>query len=91
MAMAVKKLMKLKEFCAAGLYEEPNRSLFYRKALGLRRFYEYCDLPEYHRGLLYPSGKVLSPCYISGLAVDMEKIEKNLPKSAPRRGIRRIA
>lgn len=75
--MTVKKLMELKEFCAAGLYEEPNRSLFYRKALGLRRFYEYCDLPEYHRGLLYPSGKVLAPSYISGLAVDMEKIERS--------------
>lgn len=52
------KFLMLGEYGAAGLYEEPNRSLFYRKALGLRRFYENCDLAEYHGEYLYPSGVI---------------------------------
>ena len=44
------------EYGAAGMCEEPNRSLFYKKALGIRRFYEHCVLPAYTKTLLYPSG-----------------------------------
>ena len=50
----------MKEYSAIGLYEEENRSLFYRKALGLRRFYEHCDIPAYHGKPLFPSGKILT-------------------------------
>ena len=52
------KLLQIGEYAAAGLYEEPERSLFYRKALGLRRYYEHCELPEYKGTPLYPSGAV---------------------------------
>ena len=53
-----RKLYEMGEYAAAGLYEEPERSLFYRKALGLRRYYEHCELPEYKGTPLYPSGSV---------------------------------
>ena len=69
--MVMKKLSELEEYSAAGLYEEPNRSLFYRKALGLRRFYENCEIPTYNGELLFPSGKVVSPDYLSGLVIDL--------------------
>lgn len=52
------RFLELGEYLAAGLYEEPNRSLFYRKALGLRRFYEHLTPPEYTGKPLYPSGAV---------------------------------
>lgn len=44
------------EYAAAGLFEEQERSLFYRNSLGLRRFYEHCALPEYVGKKLYPYG-----------------------------------
>ena len=69
--MVMKKLLELEEYSAAGLYEEQNRSLFYRKALGLRRFYENCEIPTYNGELLFPSGKVVSPDYLSGLVIDL--------------------
>ena len=78
--MTVTKFMEMKEYHAAGLYEEPDRSLFYRKALGLRRFYENCSLPAYEGKPLYPSGKVQCPDCYDGLAVDFEKIEKLAPE-----------
>ena len=74
------KLLKLNEFGAVGLYEEPDRGLFYRKALGLRRFYENCNLPDYHGEALYPSGDVRCPYYYYGLAVDYSKLDENLNK-----------
>ena len=42
-----KSFLDCKEYAAAGAYEEPHRSLFYRKALAIRRFYERCELPVY--------------------------------------------
>ncbi len=44
------------EYAAAGLYEEPDRSLFYRTALGIRRYFEHCPLAVYRGEALYPSG-----------------------------------
>ena len=44
------------EYAAAGLFEEPERSLFYRNSLGLRRYYEHCELPKYTGKMLYPYG-----------------------------------
>lgn len=58
--MLTERFKKLNEFAAAGMYEEEERSLFYRKALGIRRYYETCALHEYNGELLYPSG-VCSP------------------------------
>ena len=54
------KFLAMGEYLAAGLYEEPERSLFYRKSLGLRRFLENDPLLEYHNELLYPSGPMKS-------------------------------
>ena len=42
--MCYETFLSLKEYGAAGMYKEPNRSLFYRKALGIRMFYENCEL-----------------------------------------------
>ena len=52
------RFLSIGEYVAAGAYEEENRSLFYRKALALRRFYENCPLPEYTGKPLYPSGPI---------------------------------
>lgn len=45
--MVYEKFLKIGEYAASGAFEEPERSLFYRKALGIRRFYENCPLCEY--------------------------------------------
>lgn len=63
------------EYAAAGAFEAPERSLFYRKALGLRRYYEHCRLPEYDGRPLYPSGARVrdmrvAPDYMFGLGVN---------------------
>ena len=55
--MVIKKLLELNEYNAAGLFEEPDRGLFYRKALGLKRFYENCNLTKYNGDLLYCWGE----------------------------------
>ncbi len=73
--MIAEKLIKLGEFSAAGLYEEPNRSLFYRKALGLRRFYETCAIPKHNGELLFPSGEASTPHYMSGLSVNFGNLD----------------
>lgn len=70
------------EYCAAGMYEEPQRSRFYRKALGLRRFYENCKPADYNGEYLYPSGTItkkmnIYPSYMEiGIAYD-EVCKKN--------------
>lgn len=65
----------LGEYAAAGLYEETERSLFYRKALALRRYYEHCELAVYHGEHLYPSGVTsqrmsIVPQYMRGLSFE---------------------
>ncbi len=71
--MISKKFIELGEYAASGLYEEPNRSLFYRKALGIRRYYENCELAAYNGEYLYPSGALpnnmcISPWYLTGMS-----------------------
>ena len=51
-----RRFLNIGEYCASGMYEETDRNLFYRKALGIRRFYENCTLMPYSGELLYPSG-----------------------------------
>lgn len=68
-------LKDIGEISAAGLFEEENRSLFYRKALGLRRFYENCELPNYNGELLYPSGVIQTPHYMNNVIADLAHIE----------------
>lgn len=67
--------LNMGEYALAGMYEEPERSLFYRKALGLRRYYENCILPPYTGKLLYPSGVVTQdmtavPEYLNGISIN---------------------
>ena len=54
----VKRFLDAGEFAAAGLFEEPDRSLFYRKALGIRRYFENYPLQPYEGKPLYPSGQI---------------------------------
>lgn len=69
-----KAFYELGEYGAAGMFETPDRSLFYRKALGLRRYWENCRLPVYEGKPLYPSGKqdrdyAIAPCFMGGFTV----------------------
>ena len=79
--------LKMGEFALAGMYEEPERSLFYRKALGLRRYYENCILPPYEGKPLYPSGVVNTnmttvPHYLNGINFDFSAIARHNPTAA---------
>ena len=84
--MICNEFLKINEYCAAGLYEEEGRSLFYRKSLGIRRFYENCKLSEYNGEYLYPSGLLpiemnIYPRFASGISIKNnadEKVDKNL-------------
>jgi len=80
--MIMKKLCDIGEYAAAGLYEKPEGSLFLRKAIGLRRYFENCAVPEYNGELLYPSGQITSPNYMNGLAVDWRKLSNAAPEAA---------
>lgn len=76
-----KRFLEIGEPAAAGFFEEPERGLFYRKALSLRRYYETCPLAEYHGEALYPSGILPSsglvlPNYLSGLSVNFSELRK---------------
>ena len=82
--MVMKKLLEMQKFGAAGLFEEPDRSLFYRKALGLRRYYETCAVPEYNDKLLYPSGYVPAPDYLTGMPCDANGLRECFPEAADR-------
>ena len=80
------RFLSLSEYMAAGMYEECDRSLFYRKALGIRRYYENCSVYEYNGEHLYPSGKIrrdfkISPDYLTGTMFpfcSFEKVDKEL-------------
>ena len=82
-----KELLSLGEYAAAGLYEEPTRGLFYRKALGLRRYYEHCALLPYRGGRLYPSGATVEdmavrPYYLWGLTAESGGLAEKHPRAA---------
>ena len=74
--MITDEFRKMGEYAASGAFEEPERSLFYRKALGIRRYYENCSLFPYIKGKLYPSGTKsetmrIYPHYLNGLEVNV--------------------
>ena len=76
--------LRLGEYAASGLYEEPDRSLFYRKSLGLRRFYENCELAVYRGESLYPSGVIAQkmnvvPQYLRGLTFFSKSLNEKAP------------
>lgn len=67
--------LKIGEYAASGAFEEPERSLFYRKALGIRRYYENCSPYAYNGEKLYPSGTKdetmrIFPHYLNGFFVN---------------------
>lgn len=69
------QFLEIGEYGAAGMYEEMERSLFYRKALGIRRYYEKCPLCEYAGKPLYPSGPLpidacIRPWFFYGMRID---------------------
>jgi len=81
----VQRFLERGEYAAAGLFEEPARSLFYRKSLGLRRYWETCPLPAYEGKPLYPSGKIpmsgiIAPAFMSGFAVDVGRASQLEPE-----------
>ncbi|MDD6800262.1 MAG: pyruvate formate lyase family protein, partial [Firmicutes bacterium] len=85
--MLKEDFLRLGEYAASGLYEEPDRSLFYRKALGLRRFYENCELAVYRGESLYPSGVIAQkmnvvPHYMSGLTFVSNSLNEKAPSLA---------
>ena len=73
------KFKNIGEYGAAGMYEEPHRSLFYRKSLGIRRFYENCELAVYNGEFLYPSGVIANkmsiyPSYMEGMSINRNAV-----------------
>ena len=81
--MMYERFLNIQEYYAAGLYEEPDRSIFYRKALGLRRYYENLPIPEYRGKKLYPSGvqpvNMAVHAHYMNIGVDWNALrEKNL-------------
>lgn len=83
--MSAVDFLRAGEYGAAGMYEEPDRSLFYRKALGIRRYYENCRLAEYNGEYLYPSGKThtdmcIVPNYMYGMQMDHRAMDEKDPK-----------
>ncbi|MBR5157588.1 MAG: hypothetical protein IKW59_07460 [Clostridia bacterium] len=59
-----KKFENIGEFYGAGLFEEPDASLFVRYSRDLRRYLENITLPEYNGEPLYPCGKLIKESYI---------------------------
>lgn len=85
--MIGQRFINIGEYAAAGMYEEQHRSLFYRKALGLRRYYENCELYLYSGELLYPSGTTVQkmcvvPYYYDGLFVNSRALGEKDPSLA---------
>ncbi len=75
------------EYGAAGMYKEPDRSLFYKKALGIRMYYEHCALPRFSGELLYPSGKIehktlVYPDYLHGMYAQFPKFAETYKEAA---------
>lgn len=81
-----RRFEELGEPFAAGFYETPDRSRFYRLALAQRRYWEALRLPEYDGGALYPCGPKCSerlavfPDYSYTFAVDFGLLEEKWPQ-----------
>ena len=62
------KLRAAGEFYAAGLFEAPERSVFYRYCCAFARHFEHAAMTPYAGGKLYPCGESLyqsSGCAVS--------------------------
>ena len=79
MSLLSERFLNIGEPLLAGLYENTERGLFYRKALGLRRYYEAMPVPAYQPGRLYPSGArprcgTVDPNYMGGYWYDINSL-----------------
>ena len=75
------RFLNMGEPLLAGLYENTDRGLFYRKALGRRRYYEAMPAPAYQPGRLYPSGArpssgTVDPNYMGGYWYDINRLRE---------------
>lgn len=57
MSSIADRLFDIGEPFAAGFFEDPDKSNFFRFAKATRRYREVCRLPEYNGELVYPNGK----------------------------------
>ena len=81
----VKRFMDAGEYAAAGLFEAPERSLFYRKSMGIRRYLETYPLQPYEGKSLYPSGRIDRSTaiiweFMSGFSVYAPNVHKLEPE-----------
>lgn len=74
---------------AAGIFEEPDKSFFYRHALGQARYYEALAPAAYDGEPLYPCGRkffentpAMAPHYAHTYAVDWPRLEAKSPEAA---------
>ena len=75
---------------AAGLFEAPDRSYFYRYCVACARYFENLRPAPYEKGdLVYPRGKriwdenqAMRPQYANGYHVEWELLEKKSPQAA---------
>ena len=79
--MLFERFLSLNEYGAAGMFKETDRSLFYRKSMGIRMYYENCELYQYNGELLYPSGSnktnmSVYPNYLDGMFVNQDELAK---------------
>lgn len=77
--MICEEFKKIGEYAAMGAFENTDRSLFYRKSVGIRRYYENCKLYKYDGKPLYPSGTndediAVKPNYLHGLGINWDRI-----------------
>lgn len=82
------KLFRIQEPFAAGFFEDPHRTHFYRIAKATRRFRESCALPPYQAELLYPNGLrftddlAVAPHFSYTFLADQEKLSAKDPELA---------
>lgn len=83
----VQRFLDIGEYLAAGLYEEPERSLFYRYSLGLRRYWEKRKVFPYKGRTLYPSGPtefdtIIKPDDNRGIYFSVQELSRKDPQLA---------
>ena len=81
-------LFQIQEPFAAGFFEDPDRTHFYRIAKAVRRFREVCALPPYQGEPLYPNGPrftddlAVAPHFSYTFLSDQEKLAEKDPTLA---------
>ncbi len=78
------RCIEINEYVAAEMFKQPDRSLFFRKASALGKYYKTCRLPEYNGEYLFPSGGAvydgsITPNPIFGIYINDSENMKNNP------------